>query len=376
MRRPLTRPRNPEGVALALLALRRYASGKKGKSTFDSETAKALSDRGVSRHAAKRLVDRFDQVRPAAREEVFGPLGSPTAEPPDREAPRNPPVSGTPSITLPSSVLGDIEVLDGPDLVLGEGGVPVPAVHTIRYKGLYCGGETGDRNPFGFTGFGISDEIYVVTSAVNISADPDAENVVRTERHPVAASDDYYGDVDKYEPRIGPVAACWSGTLRPGRPSTDVVSLTAVAFEHDDGDPDYYRDDVDTFVNALLVYLAWQFPAASPIFVAAYVSDALTDSIVWALGSADDLISTETVNLMLPTMEVYSSSRLDQLSETRPVVVGGFPPRIEWEQFATGLMYHFVTRHRGEGADYVVGFDVTRDPPFDLDLTDPLPEVE
>ena len=139
----------------------------------------------------------------------------------------------------------------------------------IRYVGFHCDAERGD--------FGWSDEVYLITSAAHITAG--GANVVRSEKHPLGASE--YSNVDVGDTRLGPIAACWQG-------SADPVSLTAVAFEHDYGDPNHYREEVDAAVKVAIVIAAiYLGPEAAAVYV---------------LEEATGLSVTESIGCWVPTI--------------------------------------------------------------------------
>ena len=220
-----------------------------------------------------------------------------------------------------------------------------PGTHTIRYRGFHSAQDSFDR-------FNTSDEIYIITSAVHI--DTDGQNIVRTVRHPVSDTMQRYGDVDTDETRLGPIAACWLG-------STVVMSLTVIVFENDDGDPDAYREEVHNLVVVALLIASYLWPGVSALLTLEAFSEFLTDFFNWFLASADDELGTETQILTRGQLDFYSRSSLDEYVGSR--LVSYVPP--EYEDFLTGLHYHFLTNHQS-GAHYVVGFDVTRNPPFNI----------
>ena len=114
---------------------------------------------------------------------------------------------------------------------------------------------------------------------------------------PVAGSDTWYGDVDSGEERVGPVAACWFN-------NADVVSLTVVVFEHDEGDPDAYKDEVDAFVKAAIAVLSYFYPALAWLEL---LSGQIAGTINWVLGTGDDPVETQTVVLPRALLELYAS---------------------------------------------------------------------
>jgi hypothetical protein len=232
---------------------------------------------------------------------------------------------------------------------------PPPDVrsYTIRYVGFHCESERGD--------YGWSDEVYLCTVASHIA--PNGENVTRPVKHPIDRSE--YGDVDAGETRLGPVAACWQGL-------SDPMNLTAVAFEHDRGDPTEMLDFVEAVVIAVLVYLLWEYaPAAineetaGAILAAAH--EKIIDGLKWLLGFGDDQTGVRSLTLPLATLEAYGRRR--KRRHWYEIV----HPFLDEPIFVeTDLKYHFRTRHGGGGARYVFGYDVVRDPPF----PPPVPDID
>ena len=72
--------------------------------------------------------------------------------------------------------------------------------------------------------------------------------------------DSWYSDIDSGEERIGPVAAAWQG-------NSDPVSLTVVVFEHDQGDPDVYKEQIDDIVKAAIAVASHYYPGVVLEFV-------------------------------------------------------------------------------------------------------------
>ena len=221
--------------------------------------------------------------------------------------------------------------------------VLAPHDYTISYEGLYCIDESGPD-------WWGSDESYVVTSAVHITRR--GANVVRTERHPFAGNgDDAYGDVDSEEVRIGPRAACWNGVVANVAAG---MSLTTTVFDHDEGDPDAYRDEVDAAVKLAIGIAAALYPPAAAILALIEASGLVTDFFNWLLGTGDDQIGTSTLVLELADLENYARSRTST-NYTRP----GRRP--------TGLQYHFVGTVNDN--DYAAAYQVRRNP-----LAPPFPQ--
>jgi hypothetical protein len=219
--------------------------------------------------------------------------------------------------------------------------VLAPEDYDITYEGMHCIDET-HADWLG------SDEIYIVTSAVHIHRN--GNNIVRTERHPVqAGGDGWYGDVDSHDTRIGPRAAVWAGHV------DDVLvgmSLTTVVFEHDEGDPDAYRDEVDAGVKLAIAIATYLYPPAGAILALIEASGYITDFFNWLLGTGDDEVGTVTLVFEFGDLEVYSRSRTINYTED----LGTTNP--------TGLMYHFLGSVNDN--DYVAGFQVQRNPPAPL----------
>ena len=358
--------RNPEIVALGVLALRSYAQNRRPETQFEAAISRTLKDLDVLPAVAARLVTNFDRIRPSVRHRVFGPLGSSDAQipadvargsrtpnPPDpRQLLRPGVLALTARHTVanggaPVPVAGDGGPATKPALggAVGVGAIPAeeqilaPERYSISYQGLHCVDETG----VDFLG---SDEIYVITSAVHIQ--PDGTNVVRTERHPLRENGaGTYGDVDSHETRIGPVASCWSALVD----DTDQgMSLTTVVMEHDQGDPDAYRDEVDAAVKLAVGLSIYLFPAGGAILALIEASGLITDFFNSLLGTGDDEIGTVTIVLgSLSELENYSRTRLSSFH----TVQGG-------QQINTNLTNHFLAPVSQN--DYVVAYRVTRFP--------------
>ena len=215
--------------------------------------------------------------------------------------------------------------------------------YTVRYKGLWCQEETNGPG---------SDEIYIITSGISINND--VNNVVGTLRHPMGTQDKYYGDVDSLDRRVGPVAVVYTG-------SPDTLSLAVVVMEHDEGDPDYYRDEVKTFVDGAIALATYLY---KPAAVLAYFKDNIVDAINWILGTGDDVISSEVATWERDALEDLAMQTPSEYQGTKRELVSTNPPILGPEvNVPTGLFVHFVTNHHGDGSKYVVGFDIERDPP-------------
>lgn len=352
MRRQLTRPQNPEVLGRVIAALRVYSGQREPKNDAERVIYERLSTLEASTDAARRMVSTLDAMSATTRRNLLGEIAEPNFVPSETVAPTKLDVTFTRDTTdrviantLGTRVEGRESPLGESPETMGEGPRP-ELVYTIRYNGLWCQEEsTWDR----FSG---SDEIYLITSAVHI--DPNGSNIVRTERHPVAGSDTWYEDVDSGEERVGPVAACWFN-------NADVVSLTVVVFEHDEGDPDAYKDEVDALVKAIIAVLSYFYPALAWLEL---VSGQIAGAINWVLGTGDDPVETQTVVLPRALLELYASQWPAPHYGTRTDSGGifGFSTTVP---FTTNFMQHFITTHNGGGATYVGGFEILREPPVD-----------
>jgi hypothetical protein len=100
-----------------------------------------------------------------------------------------------------------------------------------------------------------------------------------------------------------------------------------------------------------------------PAAALALFSGTIADGINWVLDTGDDAIATQTVVNPRALLESYAAQWMSpyigyrlqtNLLATPPVVPVVANPQ-----------YHFVTTHKGGGATYVAGFEVTRKPPLE-----------
>lgn len=336
MRRLLRTPSNPDAFGRILAALRVYGGFREAANDKERKIQDTLMNQGVSVAAVKRMVGRFEATPNSARKTLLGAISAPDFVPPSTAAAA--PVPASPNASIPPVSLS---VFLNAGAAAGNfadtATTDVDPVYTVRYQGIFCQEETS------WDGLSDSDEIYVISSAVHISSD--GQNSVRTERHPVGQSS--YDDVDSGETRLGPVAAVWNG-------NTEVVSVTAVVFEHDFGDPDKYKEDIDALVKLGLAALVAVWP---PLVALEALSGTISDAINWVLDTGDDVVETQTVVLPKSRLEEFAGTPPSFYNHLRPV----FPP------ITTNLMHHFLTRHRGGGATYICGFDIDRKPPLPRD---------
>lgn len=364
MARPSRPTHEPEIVALTINALRSFATAAPMATDFERDMSASFVGLGIRPEVAQRLIAHFDAIRPAVRMRALGRLGASNAAVPAgiTAHSRSPSALALKAIDRPGLVadhglrfeFDDTTAIAGGILVAPEGIIPqaqlpagaadavlAPERFTITYQGMHCHDETG------FTDIG-SDEVYIITSAAHI--DSNGNNVVRTERHPLNANGSgTYGDVDSDETRIGPIAACWSADVADFQ---EGMSLTTVFFEHDFGDPDAFRDEVDAAVKLAIAAATYFFPPAGALLALIEASGLVTDFFNWVLGTDDDEIGTRTIVLgTLSELEDFSRTGLGHLWVTR-----------NGKQVDTGLPNHFLAKTNG----YASGYRVLREPPAPL----------
>jgi hypothetical protein len=337
MSRVLKTPKDPEAVGLAVIALRHFAKPVQNPTEFETEISDSLKKLKVSRKTAERLLKNFDSIRPSVRTRYLGKTYDAKTRPPKRIARRDSNVITAAHVVIPQ--FSPRNPFDPPAKPLPEQ-VPAPNDYLITYEGLYCIDETG-WDKWG------SDESYVVTSAVHITQAGD--NVVRTERHPFSGNkQDHYNDVDSEEVRIGPRAACWKGDVADVRAG---MSLTTTVFDHDMGDEDAYRDEIDALVKLAIAGAAALYDVPNEAIPALMRASVLiTDFVNWLAGTGDDEVGTRVLVLELGDLENYARSRTADY--TRP------------GHKATGLKYHFLGTVNDN--DYAVAYQVRRNPPAPL----------
>lgn len=341
MGRQLHRPNDPEAVALAVLALRNYVNAVQNPHGFEQDTSVSLAGLGLDKQVAQRLVDHFDKLPSNTRKRYLGDLGVATRVPDKlviakRQIPRFP----------RAQVRISHEALRRPRIPGGPGGpgdqmdtagnqVLAPTDYKVVYEGMYCVDETG----WDLWG---SDEIYIISSAVHIM--PNGTNVVRTERLPITGGNSgVYGDVDSHEKRVGPRSAVWAANVAN---LDGGMSLTTVVMEHDEGDPNKYKDEVDSAVKVAIAIATYLFPLAGGILALVEASGLVTDFFNWLLGTGDDEVGTNTVVLDRDALEDYSRTPASDFRE------GSRAP--------TGIKYDFsidVNDH-----DYYTFYTVERTP--------------
>jgi hypothetical protein len=343
MARVLSQPDDPEAIGLAVLALRNYVSPVAKPTTFEKQSAAAFKTLGIKKTTAKRFLANFDKIRASDRERYLGKIGVAKAMPRAAVKKRDLNSVTTNNVVVPQVTLqhrfrgfpfGAPQLPGGP-LVLA------PIDYTINYTGMHCIDETH----YDWAG---SDEIYIITSAAHIAKNGD--NVVRTERHPINnGKSGIYGDVDSHDTRVGPRAACWNGQVANVQLG---MSLTTVVFEHDYGDPDHFKEDIDDAVKLALGIVALLYPPSRALIALIVASGYVTDFVNWLIDTGDDEIGTVTHVLDFSDLEDYARSNLINYSE--------YPGATGSSGKPTGLMYHF--RASVNDNDYVAAYQVTRNP--------------
>lgn len=368
MIRTFSAPRHPELFGRFLAALRVHGGVRPPANDWERGVNNAFQAENLDRRVAERLTRALDSTPKNARRRLLGEMAAPEFI--GTEAPRNS-VFGSTSFEVTRSSAGGAGGAGGTGGGTAGGSVGASDTHgsldfslstntditplpnyTLRYQGVFCQAETTlDQGS-------TADEIYVITSSVHIA--DDGSNIVRPERHPAAQDKRWYEDVDTLEQRLGPVAAVWQGNRDP-------VSLIVVVMEHDQGDPDIYKEEVEYLVKALIALASKLYPPAA---ILAAFSGTISDAINWCLGTGDDILSTELVVLPRATLEGHAKvSRSFYIGNTKKFTQHMTNPpttTVTNVPFSTDLMYHFFTKHVGGGATYIVGFDVDRDPPLNV----------
>jgi hypothetical protein len=343
MPNPVTPLKNPEFLVGTVIAFRLLTGERQPQSPLERDILAHVRTLNLDTNAAKRIVAAFDGKPKADRSRLLGRFGenditldhvAEVVARDHRDGASSHETEGTAAST--ARVMGTSGVR-GPLSEEATTGRSPGIRYTIRYQGLWCEEETNGPG---------SDEIYIITSGLEINNS--VNTAVAALTHPMGATKDYYEDVDSLEKRIGPVAVVYTG-------SPDTLSLVVVVMEHDYGDPNHYRDDINTFVTAAIALGSKLSPWVSILYL---FKDNIVGFINGIFGTGDDVISTEFVK--------WERDELEALAVQTPSEYQGwklqypFGPRVN---VPTGLFVHFFTKHRGDGAEYEVGFDIDRDPP-------------
>ncbi len=125
------------------------------------------------------------------------------------------------------------------------------------------------------------------------------------------------------------------------RGTTEHFSLVVTVWEHDQGDPDAYREEVETLVSkAIEAAKIYNEPVGE---VLEMFEETIVDLFNALLGTGDDLLTTETA--------LFTREQMEQIAMSEPGLGD-----------TKHILYHFDTTHKADGATYVVCFDVDRDP--------------
>ena len=351
MARP--RPNNPQALAAVIAALRALAEDRTGDD-FERTASQQLAHGGVDKDLAQQMVARFDRLNAARRERALGEFAHrPVEGAPGGGIATADAVAGTRTIESATAtvtghgadILGSTSAPEPGGMTDGfDEGTPVDT-YGINYVGFFCDAESS------YDAFTNSDEVFAVTSVVSIN-DDGFNAAPRVENHPYDQT--AYTDVDDGEVRLGPVARCWEGPMPDGQ----VISLTVIAWEHDYGDPDKYRSEIDALVKAAILaigYLTGAGAAATAVLEA--LPGTVTDAINWLIDTDDDQID-------IARTEILTREVMDEIGR-RPLVPYYRPDGTQTDLITSDLIR---TQHSGSGAKYTFGFVLDRDPAFEPEV--------
>ena len=397
--RKLRKPPDPEAVALLIHLLDRFASDVPDKTELDKRVEQRLSQNGVTRESARRMMANFRKISLAERRAVLGqwadiPARERIAESRYRAAferaaqaagrlrhpvstdshPPNPSTRQSPKQLRPArkpQPRGWLKPLDTPEAlptgfrqspesrdwempwvrrisyspVLAFQEQPYPR-YLLWYEGLWCHEETYADNT------NDNDQIYIITTVT------DAHGNITAKFHPWPYDTDTYEDLNAGDHRTGPRSrVSGNGVGRRGRsisglPAQD-LTLSVGVFEHDMAP----IDDGERVLAGLTGLLGAACAAGGNpgVCAAAAVGLLVTFTYHVLTGGSDDLISVETVTI--------ADSEVARMANEEPRVKLGAIP------------YHFSTIHQGgdfdigdafdgsAGADYHVYFTIRLVPP-------------
>jgi hypothetical protein len=350
MARQLTIPGDPTGLG-ALVAGVRSAAKPGAENEFDRAVRAALT--GVDGAIVERLLRNYESIDRRVRRRVLGEMDDASFIPARLSAPAvaGPAPRGTTALfdTISRTELeGPQEALEDPNAPRGER----VNWYRIQYNGFHCDAERGDP--------GWSDEVYLITTASTIA--PNGKPVVVAEQHPQGSSE--YSNVDVGDTRLGPIATCWQG-IPP-------VALTAAAYEHDYGDPNYYKDEIRAAVLVGLAYAAWrtgfidnpnELTDYKRILVLTTMAEIIATGLNWFLDTDDDPVgSPRTIVLTVENLERFGRPNRPRRPYHYHEWVIPFQEDTWLER--TDLQYDIRTRHSGGGGRYAFGYQIERDPPF------------
>jgi hypothetical protein len=305
---PAAHAERKPAAALFLHLLDRYANDAPNRTDVEAAMAAELDMVPGAKQQLQQPIARWKAVPPARREAILGaaftdlPLGRAISRERMEETFRRAVKSSVP-----------VEV-PGP---AGSEGLQARIAHHVEYRveyaGLHCREESDwDRGTN-------SDEPYVIFTMTDGAR-------TWSQRTPI------YGDIDSGNTR-GPGAVPLQLFPESGSSSRSrSIGFVVTVMEHDEGDPDYYRAEIKTVVEAARVVAS-----ILGLPIPEMVRDVVVDVVNAIVGSGDDEIDTETASLGPRSMEQF----------------GAADPTA-----AHGLSYHFKTDHRGDGARYEVMFRV------------------
>lgn len=306
-----------------------HARGTAPQTDTQRKVARRLAELDPSRAISQRLERNFNSISPKSRTRAFGLF-----EPGNLDV-----ASFAESGALKASQTMTMMKFDD----VGEATVPdfpQNTAFTILFNGFYCRDSSGDRIIVG-----PSDEPYIVTVAVTIEA---GDNKTRNELHPVGDPDKHYDGVDDGDSRHGPIAAVWSGLL-PAHP----ISLVTVVMEHDEGDPNAFKEEIATVVGAAAAVAA-SFGLLVPALVIALAGLVIN----WLIGSADDVLGTGITVITPEGLKLKVTHPTQEIVKERLIVkpLGFGWLETELVEDHTGLQCHAEVRIKGD-AEYFVAYE-------------------
>ncbi len=190
--------------------------------------------------------------------------------------------------------------------------------YVVRFKGLKCFGEQSWVNEKGG-----ADEPYLI---VSIYTD---EGKVATHKFPP--------DHAAYQKVNSGTAIPWTADCYHG--AGGVVNMRCLLMEHDEGDPNAYRDAVDKAVKTAIKAGTMAITGGTPV-------DPPDDSTEMLVGAINDLLGTGD-DVITEGYKSFSSIEAGQLAD-RPL------------QMEDGISYHFDVYLTDGDATYKAYFDVVR----------------
>jgi hypothetical protein len=346
------RPR-PAGSALFIHLLDRYVNDAPNKTALDQAIASALNSNAQSKELLKPYIERWKAIpverRRATYGADFGDLRADVAIAPEvmeRElrailarplAKIAPGIRGTP---LPDGVgetadepprLAAVDLNGHGAVIPAANGIIAPMAATlsaeqptyrIDFAGIYCRKETSwDQGTN-------SDEPYVLFTTT------------QRFREPWATRSDVYDNVDDGIDSgndWGPLPPLLSLFGQSGPEVVDETAVTAMVMEHDQGDPNAYKEKVRLGVKA-----AQAIAAAYGIPIPDAVANFATEIINDLLNTGDDPIGVSSFVLDAGAFAFYAQ---------QPLI-----------HFKVQLDYHFWTYHTDGDAKYYVMYRVVQDP--------------